>query len=68
MFLSFTSSQVVNANATACLKNDKEIPHTPDTEETRPKIVQYTDGQEQVTFDICIYILGGSTFDILGFW
>ena len=37
MFLSFTSSQVVYINATACLKTTNIIRHTPDTEDTRPE-------------------------------
>ena len=36
-FLSFTSSQVVYADATACLKNDKEIPHTHLTQRRRAR-------------------------------
>ena len=37
VFLSFTSSQVVYVNATACLKTTSKIPHIPDTEDTRPE-------------------------------
>ena len=52
MFLSFTSSQVVYVNATACLQNDK-IYFLAHLIQRRwdPNIVLCTDGQEQVIED-----------------